>query len=200
MKSQKNEGRQSNIMLTSSQLLSSRSNSQIEYNQLKLSITSSIISQIYSQLCISTSDFYGFLLGEQKIIYKTESKDSESNFQQNTLHLIVNNVIFIFEQHYLSEKLEKFLDKLNQKYTLIGLFSARSHSYSSISLKEQDYYINLLKYFKNKSFKNNNPQMYTPNIPILFGVFSHNVTEEDFDNKLRTQNFNSKIFKFDEKT
>ena len=200
MKSQKNDGRHNNHLLTSSQLISARSDSQLEFNQFKLSINSSIISQIYSQLLISTSDFYGFLLGEQKIINTTESKDAESNFQQSTLHLIVNDVMFIFDKHYLSEKLEKVLDIINQKYKFIGLISARSHSFTSVSLKEQEYYFNVLNYFTNKSQKKYNSKIIIQNIPILFGVFSHNVTEEDFDYKLRTQNFNSKIFKFEEKT
>ena len=147
MKSQKIQLEKKNTLASSLQPISSK-NSNINnqnivsiptttFNQIKISISSTIISQIYSQLCFSTSDIFGFLLGEYKLLKTTESKDADTNYQQNILHIIINNSIFIYDKNYLREKLEKIIDKINQKYTIIGLFSARSFSFTSISLKYQ---------------------------------------------------------------
>jgi len=230
MKSQKIQLEKKNTLSSSLQPINSKNSNAInqnivsitspKFNQIKISISSTIISQIYSQLCFSTSDIFGFLLGEYKQLKTTESKDSEINYQQNILHIIINNSIFIYDKNYLREKLEKIIDKINQKYTIVGLFSARYYSYTSISLKDQEVFMNALNYIKTKQDKieksnttNTNTNLFkksnssqivnsTPhlqNLPLLYGVFCHNVNEEDTETKLKTQNFYSKMFKFVEK-
>jgi hypothetical protein len=168
-----------------------------DYNLIKLSINSGIVSQIYSQLCASFTDFYGFLLGRYKIIKNVESIDSNSNFEQNILSLVVDNVIFIYDKNYLKDKLEKLLEKIYRKYTIVGLFSARSYSYTNISLKEQEFFLKAMNFLKNDKKVFNNVNI--GNIPLLFGSFCHNITEENFENKVKTVNFYSKIFQYNDK-
>src|SRR5690242_2375736 len=78
----------------------------IQFNQLKLSINSGIISHINTQILSSFTDFYGFLLGRYKLTRNTKSIDSNSNYEQQVLSLNVENVIFIFDKNYLKDKLD----------------------------------------------------------------------------------------------
>ena len=166
---------------------------QILYDQIKLSFNSSIISHIYSHILISFTDFYGLLLGRYKILKNTKLIDSHSNYEQNVLSMIVDNVIFIYDKNYLTDKLNKLIERVSKKSSngqIIGIFSARAFSYTNISLKEQEFYLKTKNYLKQEK-KN-------LNIPLIFGSFSHNITEENGDNKVKTVNFYSRMYNFNE--
>lgn len=95
-----------------------------KYDNIKILFNAGVISHINSQILSSFTDFYGFLLGRIKITKNTKSNDSQSNFQQNTLNMIVENVIFIYDKNYLKDKLDKLIDKVTKKYTnnvIIGI-------------------------------------------------------------------------------
>jgi hypothetical protein len=177
-----------NNSITANTVTSNNSNN-LEYNELKLSFTSGVISHINSQLCGSFSDFYGFLIGRYKLIKNTNTNDSNANYQQNILSLTVDNVIFIFDKIYLKDKLDKLLDKM-KKYTLIGVFSARKYSYPNISLKEQEFYLRNINLLKDKRING---------LPLLFGSFCHNVTDESNDNIVKTINFYSRVYNYSDK-
>ena len=161
--------------------------SHLEYNQVKLHITSGIISQINTQLCSSFSDFYGFLLGNYKHLQNTKSSDNHSNIKHYTLSLVVDQVIFIYDRVYLKDKLERLIDKITQKnIIIIGLLSARSFSYPNISLREQEFYNTANSHMKKIKSQSG--------IPLLFGCFTHNVTEETNESKVKSVNFYSKMY------
>ena len=90
------------------------------YDQVKLHISSGVISHINTQLCASFTDFYGLLIGRYKLLKSTQSNDANSDVQQNVLSLVVENVIFIYDKSYIKDKLEKLLDKITKKSTIIG--------------------------------------------------------------------------------
>jgi hypothetical protein len=91
-----------------------------EYNQVRLYITSGVISHINTQLCASFTDFFGLLIGNYKVLQNMKSSDNHSHVQQNVLSLIVDNVIFIYDRSYLKDKLEKLLDKITKNSVIIG--------------------------------------------------------------------------------
>jgi hypothetical protein len=153
------------------------------YDEIKLHVSSGVISHINTQLCASFTDFYGFLIGRYKLIKNTESNDLNSDFHQNVLTLVVENVIFIYDKNYIKDKLEKLLEKITKKSTIIGLFSARMYSFPNISLREQQFFFKTKEYMKNISA-----------LPLIFGCFCHNVTKETFESKVKTVNFYSRVY------
>lgn len=153
------------------------------YDEIKLHMTSGVISHINSQLCGSFADFYGFLIGRYKLVKSTKSSDANSDYQQNILNLVVESVIFIYDKSYINDKLEKLLEKITKKSTIIGLFSARMYSHPNISLREQQFF------FKSKDYMKN---IQAP--PLVFACFCHNVTDETCDSKVKTVNFNSRVY------
>lgn len=164
--------------------------SSLDYNEIKLSLTSGIIAHINTQLCASFADFYGFLIGRYKLIKNMKSIDSNSNFQENTLTLTIDSVIFIYDKNYLKDKLDKLLEKIEKKYTIIGLFSARCYSFPNISLKEQEFYFRTMNYLKKDK--------RAPGLPLLFGCFCHNLSEQNLENSVNKVNFYSRIYKYNE--
>lgn len=170
------------------------SSSAVTYHDVKLSINSGIISLIYSHLCRSFSDFYGFLIGGYSLLKNTNLSDSNESIQHNVLAMNIKNVIFIYDKIYLKDKLDKLIDKLlnnkDKEFTIIGIFSARSFSFPNISFKEQEFYLRTIKILQEKR----NDRM-----PLLFGSFCHNDTTENEENKVKTVNFNSRIYQFSEK-
>lgn len=86
-------------------------------NSYKLYFNSCIITQIYSQLSGSTTDFYGIILGKTKTISDVKASDLSSKVEQKSLTIIVEDVIFIYDKNYLKEKLDKLLEKVIKKYS-----------------------------------------------------------------------------------
>jgi len=160
------------------------------FDEIKIMINSPLITQINTQIISSFSDFNGIFLGRIKIIKKIQAMDSESSFQTKTLNILIENIIFIYDEKYTYEKIEDLIKKIEVSYSefkIIGAFSAKAFSFPVLSLKSQKFYFKLKKILANK-YKNNE------NIPILFGVFCTN-TE---NNEIFFNTFQSKLFYLNE--
>lgn len=158
---------------------------------LTLTINSGVATQIYTQLFSSMSDFQGLLIGSVKNIKNKRAIDSDSNFEQIHSYYNISFVIFIFEKRYLeAEKFTSLLEKIEKKYKdtdneLLGIFAARSYSYANMSFKDQDLY--------KKAAQSVNKR----NLPLLFGVFTHNVPEITEINSLKSIELNTRFFLMD---
>jgi len=163
----------------------------INNNNITLTINSGVVTQVYSQLFSSMSDFYGLLIGSVKNIKNKRAIDSDYNFEQINHYFNISFVIFIFDKRYLeTEKFVKLLEKIENKYKdtdneLLGIFSARSYSYANMSFKDQDLYKKA-----SQNFTKNN-------LPLLFGVFTHNVPEINSINSIKSIEMNTRFFIID---
>ena len=57
-----------------------------------------------------------------------------------------------------------------------------------MSLKEQEIYLKSINYLKKKN----------ANLSLLFGVFSHNVTDDQSEDKIKSINLSTKFFIFND--
>jgi hypothetical protein len=136
----------------------------LNYNTLKVYFNSGIISHIYTHLLEAFTDFHGVLTGTYKVVTENKANDAESSLEIKTLNIYIDNVIFVNEKNYLKDDLPDLLDKIGKKYsTVVGIISARSYSYSTLSLKDQSLFIKAYNILKDKS-----------EIPFLYGIFCHN--------------------------
>ena len=189
-----------------------KNNNKEYFDEIKIMINAPLITQINSHIISSFSDFSGIFLGRTKIIKKTKSIDSESLLQTKTLFILIENIIFIYDEKYNFEKIEELINKIEPtypEYKIIGAFSAKAFSFPVISLKSQKFYFKLKEILlknknkidnnnnNNKSISNsinNNIQNEENNIPILFGVFCTNIET----NEIIYNSFQSKLFYFNE--
>ena len=124
-----------------------------KYDEIKLMINSPLISQINSQMIGSFYDFWGIFLGNYKIIKKSKAIDSDSNFKTSTLHVLIENIIFIYNNVFTDEGLEKLVPKIEENYRdnqIVGVFSCKAFSYPIMSLKGQKFYLKAKKIIKEK--------------------------------------------------
>ena len=161
-----------------------------KYDEIKLMINSPLISQINSQMIGSFYDFWGIFLGNSKLIKKSKAIDSDSNFKISTLHILIDNIIFIYNNEYTNEGLEELISKIEDNYRdnqIIGVFSCKAFSYPIMSLKGQKYYLKAKNIIKKK---------HPNNYPFFFGVFSQNENLGD----INYISFCSKIYYLNDKT
>jgi hypothetical protein len=167
-------------------------------NNLKIVLNPGIITNIYSHPCCSVNDFFGVLLGKNKVLTNTKVNDQHSNIEQNTNYYFIDKIVFLYKKSYLKqEKFFYLLEKIQKTYSNYNilsirlfnlcLFSSKSFSFPNMSLKEQDIYIKSFNYMKKGKL----------GIPLLFGVFSHNVTDEQTE-KIKSINLNTKFFLYNE--
>jgi hypothetical protein len=145
------------------------------FHDIKVSINSTVMSQILTQIISSYHDFYGFLLGNYKIIVdsdkfktikmdhclkvnkviefdKLEEEENDSIIKEKK---IINNQLLIkIESVYLIfDDLRKdhlpdtinLIKNSNPGKEIIGFSSGKSFSQSIISLKEQSLYLDIQK-------------------------------------------------------
>ena len=164
------------------------------FDEIKIMINSPLITQINSQIISSFSDFNGIFLGRTKIIKKIKTIDVDDSIQTKTLNILIENIIFIYDEKYTYEKIEDLIKKIEDSYSefkIIGAFSAKAFSFPVLSLKSQKFYFKLKKIIENKSNNNNNKN---EKIPILFGVFCTNIE----NNEIFFNTFQSKLFYLNE--
>ncbi len=161
-----------------------------KYDEIKLMINSPLISQINSQMIGSFYDFWGIFLGNYKIIKKSKAIDSDSNFKTSTLHVLIENIIFIYNNVFTDEGLEKLVPKIEENYRdnqIVGVFSCKAFSYPIMSLKGQKFYLKAKKIIKEK---------HPNNFPFFFGSFCQNENIGD----INFISFCSKIYYLNENT
>lgn len=140
---------------------------------LTININSGIITNIYSQLVSSFNDFGGLLLGHLK------TSDKSGNF-----NILIDSSIFIYHKGFFQqENLEKLMDKISRNNTdnreILGIFFAKSFSFSKLSLKEQKICLDAHKII----------QKINHNDFFVFGTFAHNVKDKNI-------NFASKFWRY----
>lgn len=120
-------------------------------------MNSGILSNIYSQLISSFSDFGGLLLGQ----IKKSDKDGSTN-------ILIDTTIYIYNKKYfVTENMTKIINKIKGAYEdkdIIGMFFGKSYSFSKLSLIEQKMYLDTKKLVQSDIF--------------LFGTFVHNIINE----------------------
>jgi hypothetical protein len=160
-----------------------------QYSKMTVYMAPSVISQIYTQLCSSFTDFFGFFIGRTKFTKYLNKNDNHANLENKELNILIESVIFVYQKNYIQEKLEKLLEKITKKSTIIGLFSARNNSYPNISLREQEFYFKVKKY------------SYNVHNPLLFGCFcqNRNLSNDNESIEIKTVDFNSKLYILSEK-
>lgn len=129
---------------------------------LSINLNSGIISNIYSQLVSSFNDFGGLLLGHLKTSDKGEK-----------INILIDSAIFIYHKGFFQkENLEKLMDKISRNNTdnreIMGIFFAKSFSFSKLSLKEQKICLDAHKIIR----KINHNDFF------VFGTFAHNVKDK----------------------
>ena len=124
---------------------------------LNIKMNSGILSNIYSQLISSFSDFGGLLLGQ----IKKSDKDGSTN-------ILIDTTIYIYNKKYfVTENMTKIINKIKGAYEdkdIIGMFFGKSYSFSKLSLIEQKMYLDTKKLVQSDIF--------------LFGTFVHNIINE----------------------
>ena len=159
-------------------------------NDITLNVNSGVLTQIYTQLFSSMSDFYGVLIGSVKDITNKRAMDNDSNFERITHIINICFVIFIHDKRYLeSDKLKAVIEKIQKKYKnteneILGILSARSYSYSNLSFKEQNLYKKV-------------QQCLDSQLPLIFGVFTNNNPEITEINSLKSIELATRFFKLD---
>ena len=120
-------------------------------------MNSGILSNIYSQLISSFSDFGGLLLGQ----IKKSDKDGSTN-------ILIDTTIYIYNKKYfVTDNMTKIINKIKGAYEdkdIIGMFFGKSYSFSKLSLIEQKMYLDTKKLVQSDIF--------------LFGTFVHNIINE----------------------
>ena len=168
-------------MLKSKEIKRTNSSNDSHYDNFTIFIKPGIVSQIYSMLATTFMDFYGFFIGQSKLIKQSNKSDNEI-IEKVELYLSIENVIFVYQRSYFNEKLEKLLDKITKKSMILGIFSARNNSYPNISLREQEFYFKVKNYVKNIC------------TPLIYGCFCHRQNLEE----LITIDFKSKLYMINE--
>ena len=124
---------------------------------LNIKMNSGILSNIYSQLISSFSDFGGLLLGQ----IKKSDKDGSTN-------ILIDTTIYIYNKKYfVTDNMTKIINKIKGAYEdkdIIGMFFGKSYSFSKLSLIEQKMYLDTKKLVQSDIF--------------LFGTFVHNIINE----------------------
>ena len=155
------------------------------FDEIKIMINSPLITQINSQIISSFSDFNGIFLGRTKIIKKIKTIDVEDSIQTKTLNILIENIIFIYDEKYTYEKIEDLIKKIEDSYSefkIIGAFSAKAFSFPVLSLKSQKFYFklnnNMKKFisipFEIINLKETNYNMDTNPIPNKFIQYKYN--------------------------
>jgi len=94
--------------------------------QIKLYFAQGVISNIYSQLLVSLGDCYGIILGKYKNIKNIKSIDSFSYLEENSQHIVIYKIIFIYDLTYFSDieemkKLFKKITKNEKDHYILGI-------------------------------------------------------------------------------
>lgn len=141
---------------------------------LNIKMNSGIISNIYSQLISSFSDFGGLLLGHVKKV------DKEGN-----INVLIDTSIYIYNRKYfVTENMTKIITKIKGAYEdkdIVGMFFAKSYSFPKLSLIEQKMYIDSKELIQSNNF--------------LFGTFVHNSMN---DNGKKYVDFSSSFWLHDD--
>lgn len=170
---------------------------------LFISFNSGIMVQIYTQIVATFHDFCGVLLGnckltqhekETTIIRNTSQSLSPTNKAKDIIitEMNIDSIIVVYELISPST-IQPLMKSISSDYpdkVIIGMFSAKSFSYPTISLKEQELHLVLSKYLRNEL-----KGIYL-SIPLLYALFIHSTKTTKSIKQLNQ--FESKIYLFDE--
>ena len=172
------------------------------FNDIKVSITSTVISQILTQIISSYHDFYGFLLGNYKIIVdsdkfktikmdhclkvnkviefdKLEEEDNddsiiikEKKIMNNQLVIKIDTVYFVFDD-LRKDHLQETLNLIKDSYSNKEIIGFSSGKSFSQSIISLKEQSLYLDIQKLINDNKNNENQNNYKIPLLFGAFSH---------------------------
>lgn len=159
--------------------------------------------QIYTQLIATFHDFGGILLGnckltqqEKEINVVRNSNQSLSNANKTKDIIIteinIESIVVVYDLITLTT-IPTLISRISNEYpdkVIIGMFTAKSFSYSTISFKDQELHIYLGKYLRNEL-----KSIYL-SIPLLFALFIHSIKSTESIHHM-TQ-FESKIYLYEE--
>ena len=187
------------------------------FNDIKVSITSTVISQILTQIISSYHDFYGFLLGNYKIIVdsdkfktikmdhclkvnkviefdKLEEEDNDDSIiikekkpMNNQLVIKIDTVYFVFDD-LRKDHLQETLNLIKDSYSNKEIIGFSSGKSFSQSIISLKEQSLYLDIQKLINDNKNNENQNNYKIPLLFGAFSHSKDSN------KSISFCSKIF------